>query len=165
MSGDRWATFDCYGTLVDWRAGIRAELERLFGEGEGERMLERYHEIEPRIQREQPQERYRAVMATVLAELATEAGAEEAPEDADALGRVAWRLHELAERFGEGTPEGIEVELPLSQEQLASWCGASREATVKALAALRTLGCVSTGRRSVVIHDAEALRRHADGAV
>ena len=61
--------------------------------------------------------------------------------------------------------EGIEVELPLSQEQLASWCGASREATVKALAALRTLGCVSTGRRSVVIHDAEALRRHADGAV
>lgn len=83
----------------------------------------------------------------------------------DTLGRVAWRLHELAERFGEGTPEGIEVELPLSQEQLASWCGASREATVKALAALRTLGCVSTGRRSVVIHDAEALRRHADGAV
>ena len=83
----------------------------------------------------------------------------------DTLGRVAWRLHELAERFGEGTSEGIEVELPLSQEQLASWCGASREATVKALAALRTLGCVSTGRRSVVIHDAEALRRHADGAV
>jgi CRP-like cAMP-binding protein len=83
----------------------------------------------------------------------------------DTLGRVAWRLHELAERFGEATPEGIEVELPLSQEQLASWCGASREATVKALAALRTLGCVSTGRRSVVIHDAEALRRHADGAV
>ena len=83
----------------------------------------------------------------------------------DTLGRVAWRLHELAERFGEGTPEGIEVELPLSQEQLASWCGASREATVKALAARRTLGCVSTGRRSVVIHDAEALRRHADGAV
>jgi len=83
----------------------------------------------------------------------------------DTLGRVAWRQHELAERFGEGTPEGIEVELPLSQEQLASWCGASREATVKALAALRTLGCVSTGRRSVVIHDAEALRRHADGAV
>jgi 2-haloacid dehalogenase len=87
MSGDRWATFDCYGTLVDWRAGIRAELERLFGAGEGERMLERYHEIEPRVEREQPQARYRAVMATVLAELATEAGAEVAPEDADALGR------------------------------------------------------------------------------
>lgn len=83
----------------------------------------------------------------------------------DTLGRVAWRLQELAERFGVRSADGIEVELPLSQEQLASWCGASREATVKALAALRTLGCVSTGRRSVVIRDADALRRHADGAI
>jgi CRP/FNR family transcriptional regulator, cyclic AMP receptor protein len=83
----------------------------------------------------------------------------------DTLGRVAWRLQELAEPFGEHTADGIEVELPLSQEQLASWCGASREATVKALAALRMLGCISTGRRSVVIRDIEALRRHAYGAV
>lgn len=81
----------------------------------------------------------------------------------DTLGRVAWRLHELSERFGEDTADGIEVELPLSQEQLASWCGASREATVKALASLRTLGCISTGRRSVLIRDLEALRRHAQG--
>lgn len=83
----------------------------------------------------------------------------------DTLGRVALRLQELGERFGEETDEGIEVELPLSQEQLASWCGASREATVKALAALRSLGCVTTGRRSALIRDAEALRRHARGAV
>jgi CRP-like cAMP-binding protein len=83
----------------------------------------------------------------------------------DTLGRVAWRLQELAERFGDDTPGGIEVELPLSQEQLASWCGASREATVKALSALRGLGCISTGRRSVVIRDLEALRRHAHGAI
>ena len=82
----------------------------------------------------------------------------------DTLGRVAWRLHELSERFGEDTADGIEVELPLSQEQLASWCGASREATVKALAALWTLGSISTGRRSVLIRDLEALRRHAQGA-
>jgi CRP-like cAMP-binding protein len=82
----------------------------------------------------------------------------------DTLGRVAWRLEELGERFGEQTPEGIEVELPLSQEQLASWCGASREATVKALATLRSLGCVATGRRNVLIRDDEALRRHARGA-
>lgn len=83
----------------------------------------------------------------------------------DTLGRVAWRLQELGERFGEESSEGIEVDLPLSQEQLASWCGASREATVKALAALRSLGCISTGRRSVLIRDLEALRRHARGAV
>jgi CRP/FNR family transcriptional regulator, cyclic AMP receptor protein len=81
----------------------------------------------------------------------------------DTLGRVAWRLLELGEQFGEAGADGITVELPLSQEQLASWCGASREATVKALAALRTLGCVTTGRRTLHILDVEALRRHAGG--
>jgi CRP-like cAMP-binding protein len=81
----------------------------------------------------------------------------------DTLGRVAWRLLELGERFGHATTEGIAVELPLSQEQLASWCGASREATVKALRTLRSLQSITTGRRSVVITDADALRRQARG--
>jgi CRP-like cAMP-binding protein len=81
----------------------------------------------------------------------------------DTLGRVAWRLLELGDQFGESTDDGIAVELPLSQEQLASWCGASREATVKALATLRTVGCISTGRRSVLIRDVAALRRQALG--
>jgi CRP-like cAMP-binding protein len=81
----------------------------------------------------------------------------------DTLGRVAWRLLELSERFGTSTEEGIVVELPLSQEQLASWCGASREATVKALASLRGLGTITTGRRRVVISSTEALARHTGG--
>lgn len=79
----------------------------------------------------------------------------------DTLGRVAWRLFELGERFGTQTEHGISVEMPLSQEQLAGWCGASRESTVKALMSLRALGCITTGRRHVVIGDPEALRRHA----
>lgn len=81
----------------------------------------------------------------------------------DTFGRVAWRLLELSERFGRPVPEGLLVELPLSQDQLASWCGASREATVKALGSLRSLQCISTGRRSIVIRDPDALRRHAHG--
>ena len=81
----------------------------------------------------------------------------------DTLGRVAWRLLELSERFGHQTDDGIAVELPLSQEQLASWCGASREATVKALGTLRSLGTITTARRRVLIGDPEALRRHARG--
>lgn len=79
----------------------------------------------------------------------------------DTLGRVAERLLELSERFGQQTGDGIAVELPLSQEQLASWCGASRESTVKALSTLRSLNCITTGRQSVVIHDLAALRLHA----
>lgn len=81
----------------------------------------------------------------------------------DTLGRVSWRLVELGERFGRETPEGISLDLPISQDQLASWCAASREATVKALASLRALGAISTGRRHVLIADPEALRRHAEG--
>jgi CRP-like cAMP-binding protein len=79
----------------------------------------------------------------------------------DTLGVVAGRLLELADRFGRTAPEGVVVELALSQEQLASWCGASREATVKALRSLRSLGCISTARRVVVVHDMDALRRHS----
>jgi 2-haloacid dehalogenase len=87
MSEARWATFDCYGTLVDWNSGIRAELERLFGADHGERLLMRYHELEPRVQSREPSARYRDVMSTVLAELANDAGLELAPEERDALGR------------------------------------------------------------------------------
>lgn len=79
----------------------------------------------------------------------------------DTLGRVAWRLVELAERFGYQTPEGVAVDLPISQDQLASWCAASREATVKALASLRNLGAITTGRRHILVADPEVLRRHA----
>lgn len=81
----------------------------------------------------------------------------------DTLGRVAMRLLDLAERFGRPTVDGVVVELPLSQDQLASWCGASREATVKALGTLRSLGCIATYRRRVVVREVEALRRHATG--
>src|SRR5438094_9026832 len=70
----RWATFDCYGTLVDWNAGIGAELGRLFGSSESGQLLARYHVIEPRVQREHPAWSYQDVMAAGLAEPATESG-------------------------------------------------------------------------------------------
>jgi CRP/FNR family cyclic AMP-dependent transcriptional regulator len=79
----------------------------------------------------------------------------------DTLARVARRLIDLADRFGRATPDGVKVELPLSQEELASWCGASREATVKSLKTLRDIGAITTGRRVVTLHDRDALRTHA----
>jgi len=78
---DRWATFDCYGTLIDWNDGIGRELERLFGAARGAELLHAYHELEPQIQREDPARSYREVMAVALARLG-------APSDEhDALGR------------------------------------------------------------------------------
>lgn len=83
----RWATFDCYGTLIDWNGGIRTELDRLFGENRGRVLLGRYHEIEPRIQEESPSLSYRRVLASVLARLAAEEGVELADAERDALAR------------------------------------------------------------------------------
>src|SRR4051795_110303 len=73
---ERWATFDCYGTLVDWNAGIGRELARLFGEDRRDALLERYHWLEPQVQEADPAASYASVMATVLARLAEEEGAD-----------------------------------------------------------------------------------------
>jgi 2-haloacid dehalogenase len=82
----RWATFDCYGTLVDWNRGLGTELARLFGEANAEELLATYHTVEPRIQREHPTSTYRDVMALALAEVASHAGSELPANERDALG-------------------------------------------------------------------------------
>lgn len=64
---ERWATFDCYGTLVDWNAGIRAELARIFGPDAAPGLLRRYHEVEPQVEAEDPGLSYRDVMRLTLA--------------------------------------------------------------------------------------------------
>ena len=48
----RWATFDCYGTLIDWNAGIRGVLEGFFGAERAPGLLARYHALEPQVQAE-----------------------------------------------------------------------------------------------------------------
>jgi 2-haloacid dehalogenase len=83
----RWATFDVYGTLVDWNSGIGVELARLFGGPKRDELLDAYHSIEPRIQSEHPTASYREVMAMVLAEIASREGSKLPPEEGEALGR------------------------------------------------------------------------------
>ena len=55
----------------------------------------------------------------------------------DTSARVAQRIVELAERFGEPDAQGTRITVALSQDELAGWVGASREAVAKALRALR----------------------------
>ena len=69
---ERWATFDCYGTLIDWNGGLRKAL----GSADA---LERYHELEPQVQAEDPSRSYRDVMTEVARRLEV--------EDPDALAR------------------------------------------------------------------------------
>jgi 2-haloacid dehalogenase len=75
MPAERWATFDCYGTLIDWNGGIRRELARVFGEEQADAQLERYHEIEPALQADH-ERTYREVMTQAMAELGAPVGEE-----------------------------------------------------------------------------------------
>jgi CRP/FNR family cyclic AMP-dependent transcriptional regulator len=77
----------------------------------------------------------------------------------DTIGRIGRRLVELAAEYGKESEGGIEIDLPLSQEELAGWTGSSREAATKALHVLRELGWIETRRRRITVLDLEALRR------
>ncbi len=101
---DRWATFDCYGTLIDWNGGIRRGLADVFGEGRADELLGRYHEIEPRIEREEPGLPYREVMARVF----------------DELGAAADRRYALAAALPDWTPFP-EVPAALAEARRRGW--------------------------------------------
>lgn len=79
----------------------------------------------------------------------------------DTVGRLAARLVELGERYGEQSERGLHIDLPLSQEELGAWTGASRAGVAAALRTLRQLGWIETGRRHIIVIDLEALRRRA----
>ena len=90
---ERWATFDCYGTLVDWEGGIGDELARLFGEDRRDELLAAYHRLEPDAQRDGSLP-YREVLARTLDGVALEAGVDLPESERDALGRSlpSWRI-------------------------------------------------------------------------
>jgi 2-haloacid dehalogenase len=82
---ERWATFDCYGTLIDWRSGIRATMARLWPTSDADALLTLYHQLEPAVQAGRSI-RYRDVMSEALANVAAIAHLELPAEEADALG-------------------------------------------------------------------------------
>lgn len=79
----------------------------------------------------------------------------------DALGRLCGRLEELRTRQGVAPTTPCVIDLPLTQTALAQWAGLSREAVVKGLRTLRTLGWIETTRSSVTIHEPDLLRDRA----
>lgn len=76
----------------------------------------------------------------------------------DTLGRLAARIVELTERYGEATDGGIVVAMPISQDELASWTGASRAGVAQGLQSMRELGWLTTERGRLIVHDMDALR-------
>ena len=79
----------------------------------------------------------------------------------DVPGRVAKNLLDLADRFGSKEADGLHVHHDLTQEELAQLVGASRETVNKALADFAARGWLQISARSVLILDAERLRKRA----
>jgi 2-haloacid dehalogenase len=82
----RWASFDCYGTLIDWDGGVRAELARVFGDDHADALLARYHELEPALQAS-GERSYREVLTEAMRQL----GAADGEEHGLAESLPGWR--------------------------------------------------------------------------
>ena len=86
MAAERWATFDCYGTLIDWNLGIRTELVRLFGVEVAPRLLSRYHELEHGLEAD-TYRTYHEVLTLALEQLAQDESISLPEGEAGALAR------------------------------------------------------------------------------
>ena len=71
--------------------------------------------------------------------------------------RLSSRLRDLAETHGAAAPDGVRIEVPMTQEELARLVGASREAVNRTLGGLFARGLVRTEGRTMVIPDPSAL--------
>jgi 2-haloalkanoic acid dehalogenase type II len=102
MAADRWATFDCYGTLIDWNGGIRRELARVFGEERAGEQLRRYHELEPELEADGTRS-YREVLTEAMRRL----GAPPGEDDALARSLPEWRpFPEVSEALEQARARG-----------------------------------------------------------
>ena len=90
---ERWATFDVYGTLIDWNGGITDTLARLWPDRETAALLHAYHEVEPGVEREHPSATYREILSSCLRALADAEGLALPPAEEGALGDAlpAWQ--------------------------------------------------------------------------
>jgi CRP/FNR family transcriptional regulator/CRP/FNR family cyclic AMP-dependent transcriptional regulator len=76
--------------------------------------------------------------------------------------RLAKKLLSLMETHGRTVPQGIELGLKLTQQDLASMIGATRESVNKQLGAFRDRGIVAVDRQRIIILRPETLRARVD---
>jgi 2-haloacid dehalogenase len=146
-SSDFWATFDCYGTLIDWNGGIRRALARAFGEPRADEQLRRFHEIEPGLQKD-GRRRYREVLTEAMRELGAggdrvTALAESLPEWSafpdvrpalEALRAQGWRLAILSNTDRDYIDAsirqiGVPIDLAIVASEIGSYKPAARHWT------------------------------------
>ena len=79
----------------------------------------------------------------------------------DTVGRIAARLVELCAYHGHPTAEGIEIRLPVTQQDLGGWISASRAGVDAALKTMRGLGWIRTERKRITVLDLDGLSSRA----
>lgn len=67
--------------------------------------------------------------------------------------RLVSLLLELAEQYGERTPDGVRLKIKLSHQDLASVIGSTRETVTVLLGELQSEGRLKIGRRKIVVTD------------
>lgn len=77
----------------------------------------------------------------------------------DVYGRVAKKLLELADSHGTSVDNGTRIEVRLTQQELASMVGASRESVNKVVGYFTDKKYISTDRHRITIHRVDDLRR------
>jgi CRP/FNR family transcriptional regulator, cyclic AMP receptor protein len=70
----------------------------------------------------------------------------------DVYGRVAKKLLELAETHGTKVEDGTRIDVRLTQQELASMVGASRESVNKVMGYFMDRGVISTDKYRITIH-------------
>ncbi len=77
----------------------------------------------------------------------------------DVYGRVAKKLLELADAHGVKTEDGVIIDVRLTQQELASMVGASRESVNKVLGYFTDKKFISTDKHRITIHRVNDLKR------
>lgn len=77
----------------------------------------------------------------------------------DVPGRVAKKLLELADSHGVKSEDGVRIEVRLTQQELASMVGASRESVNKVMGYFTDKRFISTDKHRITLHRITELRR------
>ena len=78
--------------------------------------------------------------------------------------RVARAILRLVDESGEQTPEGIEIEFPITRQDIAELTGTTLHTVSRLLSAWKDRGLVNTGRKRIVVRSVDELIRLAEGA-
>jgi CRP-like cAMP-binding protein len=80
----------------------------------------------------------------------------------DVAGRLAKKLLELGSTHGVERGDGMLIDLPVTQEELANMIGVTRESVNRNLSDFRRRGLIKNQGRKIVIVDAKKLRKRGE---